>query len=311
MDVRKLFSDFGRSAMDWNDVRYFLAVARGGSLTGAAAQLHASQSTISRRIDMLEHRLGIRLFSRHQTGYLLTDEGAGLVTHAEALEAAALDLEGYSSGVSRGVIGTVRLATAENLASHLIIPARPKLRNEHPDVRLEIVTSVASVSLSRREADLALRLSRPEQGNITIRHLGDQAYAVYGSRDYLHLHGRVHALGRLEGHAFIGWDDSWSHLPMARWLNQATDGAVPAITSSSLQGHLAAAKAGIGLALLPCFLADPETELERVCEPAETFTQEIWLATHRHIAGSARVRAVASFLTDIIRSNRQLLLGTS
>lgn len=297
--------------MDWNDVRYFLAVARTGSLTNASEQLRVSQSTVSRRIDALEGRLNVALFARHQTGYFLTDEGNSLVPHAEAVEAAALDLESFSAGASRGVVGTVRLATAENLASHIIIPALPRFREQHPDIRIEIVTGIASLSLSRREADLAVRLTRPEHGNITIRRLGEQAYALYGSRKYLADFVKPEDGGRFAGHSFIAWDDGLSHLPMARWLMQAMEGSPPTLTASSLQGHLAAACAGLGLALLPCFLADAESELVRVVEPGDAFSQEIWLAIHGDLAASARVRVVAQFLTDLIHNHSQSLMGNA
>jgi DNA-binding transcriptional LysR family regulator len=295
--------------MDWNDVRYFLAVVRSGSLTSASEQLRVSQSTVSRRIDALESRLNIILFARHQTGYFVTDEGQSLVSHAEAVEAAALGLESFSAGTSRNVVGTVRLTTAENLASHIIIPALPRFRERHPDVRMEIVTGIASVSLSRREADLALRLTRPEHGNITIRRLGELAYALYASKTYLSANRRPQDGGRFVGYAFVGWDDSLSHLPMAQWLTQAMEGTSPVVTASSLQGHLAAACAGLGLALLPCFLADAEPELIRLVEPGDAFSQEIWLAIHGDLAASARVRVVAEFLATLINDHQNQLMG--
>lgn len=295
--------------MDWNDVRYFLAVARTGSLTGASEQLRVSQSTVSRRVDALEGRLNTTLFARHQSGYFLTDEGRSLVAHAETLEAAALGMEAYSAGASRGVTGTVRLATAENLASHVIVPALPRFRSEHPEVRLEIVTGVASLSLSRREADLALRLSRPEHGNVTIRRLGEQAYALYGSTAYLAAYQQPADAGRFAGHAFIGWDEGFSHLPTARWLVQAMEGVPPVLTASSLQSHLAAAHAGLGLALLPCFLGDADESLVRVVHPADALSQEIWLVVHGDLAASARVRAVAEFLATLMHEERDRLAG--
>lgn len=259
----------------------------------------------------MEGRLNMVLFARHQTGYFLTDEGNSIVPHAEAVEAAALGLESFSAGASRGVAGTVRLTTAENLASHIIIPAMPRFCEQHPDVRIEIVTGIASLSLSRREADLAVRLTRPEHGNITIRRLGEQAYALYGSREYLARYEKPEDGGRFAGHAFIGWDDGLSHLPMARWLTQAMEGSPPALTASSLQSHLSAARAGLGVALLPCFLADIESELVRLIEPEDAFSQEIWLAMHGDLAASARVRVVAEFLTTLVHDNRRSLMGIS
>ncbi|MFS2019466.1 LysR family transcriptional regulator, partial [Massilia sp. CT11-108] len=166
--------------MDWNDLKYFLEVARGGSLTRAADVLRVSQSTVGRRIAELEARLATRLFARYQTGYHLTDEGRELLGRAEAVEDNMLAFERGASGLSPGVSGLVRLATSDNLASDLVIPALPRFVARHPQLRLEIVTTTAAVELGRRDADLALRLVRPSHGNLKARRLGAMSYGVYG-----------------------------------------------------------------------------------------------------------------------------------
>lgn len=295
--------------MDWNDLRYFLQVARTGSLTRTAAELGVSQSTVARRVQALEAALGATLFAHHQTGYFLTDEGRALVSRAEAVEEAALGLEADAASRGQGLTGTVRLATAENLASHVLIPALPVFRIRYPGIVLEIATGISAASLSRREADLALRLSRPEQGNLAVRRLGDQSYALYGSRQYLAQYKVPEDEGRFSGHSFVAWDEAYAHLPMAQWLQRAMVGASPVLVATSLQAHLSAAKAGLGLAVLLCFLANPEPDLVQVMPPEEVLTQEIWLVIHGDLAGSARVRAVADFLAELMHAERNWLLG--
>ena len=183
---RKSISENGNrdfTRLRWADARVFLAIARGGSLSGAAASLGTGLATVSRQIERLEAALGLMLFSRHQNGYRLTDDGAALLERAEALEQAA---EAFAEGsaAQADVAGKVRLATAEMLANNVIIPALPKLTAQYPDLTLEVVTDVQTVNLHRRDADLAIRMVKPERGNVTIRRLGALGFGLYASRDY-------------------------------------------------------------------------------------------------------------------------------
>ena len=153
----------------WDDARVFLAIARSGTLSGAAHALRMGVATVSRRLDRLEAALGLPLFSRHQQGYRLTDDGEALLERAEALEHAGLAFGEAGQGQ---VAGTVRLATAENLANPLIIPSLPTLFAQHPELRVELVTGVQTVNLHRRDADLAVRMVKPDAGHLTLRRLG-------------------------------------------------------------------------------------------------------------------------------------------
>lgn len=294
--------------LDWNDLKYFLEVARGGSLTRAADVLRASPSTVGRRIAELETRLATRLFARHPSGYHLTDDGRELLGRAQAVEEQMLAFERGASGLAPAVSGTVRLATSENLATDLVIPALPAFAARHPQLRLTIVTQTAPVELGRRDADLALRLVRPSQGNLKVRRLGSLSYGVYGRRDYL-ARQPAPADDPLEGRAVITWDEAHAHLPAAQWLAQHAPEAPVALAVSTLRGQIAAARAGLGLAVLPDFLvADPD--LVRVLAPEAVFSDGIWLVLHADLAASARVRAVADFLADTVTAARAALAGT-
>ena len=293
--------------MDWNDLKYFLEVARGGSLTRAADVLRVSQSTVSRRIAELEARLSTRLFARHQTGYHLTDEGRELLGRAEAVEDNMLAFERGASGLSPGVSGLVRLATSDNLASDLVIPALPRFVARHPQLRLEIVTTTAAVELGRRDADLALRLVRPSHGNLKARRLGAMSYGVYGHRDYLARHPAP-ADDPLAGRAMITWDEAHAHLPAAQWLAKRAPDARVVLAVSTLRAQIAAARAGLGLAIIPDFLVtDPD--LVRVLAPGDVFSDGVWLVLHADLAASSRVRAVADFLAETVDAARAALAG--
>jgi DNA-binding transcriptional LysR family regulator len=293
--------------VDWNDLKYFLEVARGGSLTRAAGVLRVSQSTVGRRIAELEARLSTRLFARHQTGYHLTDEGRELLGRAEAVEDNMLAFERGASGLSPGVSGMVRLATSDNLASDLVIPALPRFVARHPQLRLEIVTTTAAVELGRRDADLALRLVRPSHGNLKARRLGAMAYGVYGHRDYLARHPAP-SDDPLAGRAIITWDEAHAHLPAAQWLARRMPDAHVVLAVSTLRAQIAAARAGLGLAHIPDLLvADPD--LVRVLAPGDVFSDGVWLVMHADLAASSRVRAVADFLAETVEGARAALAG--
>jgi DNA-binding transcriptional LysR family regulator len=293
--------------VDWNDLKYFLEVARGGSLTRAADVLRVSQSTVGRRIAELESRLATRLFARHQTGYFLTDEGRELLGRAEAAEDNMLAFERGASGLAPAVSGIVRLATTENLATDLVIPALPRFVARHPQLRLEIVTTTATVELGRRDADLALRVVRPGQGNLKMRRLGEMTHGVYGHRDYLARHPARDG-DPLAGRAVVTWDEAHAHLPAARWIAQRAPDAHIVLTASTLRAQIAAVRAGLGLAVLPDFLAtDPD--FVRVLAPDEVFSDGVWLVMHADLAASNRVRAVADFLAETVAQAEAALAG--
>lgn len=291
----------GTGRLRWDDARVFLAITRTGSLSGAAASLGTGLATVSRQIERLEAALGLTLFSRHQNGYRLTDDGAALLERAETLEQAA---EAFAEGsaAQAGIAGRVRLATAETLANHIIIPAMPKLVSQYPDLTLEVVTDVPAVNLHRRDADLAIRLVKPERGNVTIRRLGTLGFGLYASRDYAE-HRRDDA--RLEADRFVTWCETYSHLPAARWVERALRGRAPILATTTLSAQLSAVIAGVGLAVLPHFLG---RQNDLVCLQGDLgIDREIWLAVHSDLAQSRRVRVVTDFLAGLLREAKQEL----
>lgn len=288
----------------WDDARVFLAVARAGTLTGAALQLDAGVATVSRRIERLEAALGLPLFARHQSGYRLTDEGEAMLPRAEALKDAMRAFRSVAEGEAQ-VAGLVRLATAENLANPLIIPALAPLLARHPALQIEVLTDVATVNLHRRDADLAIRMVRPERGRVALRRIGTVGFGLYGAPAYMAGRSAAPDDGAFDGDRFIGWTEQHGHLPAAQWLERTLHGRRPALATSTLSAQLSAARAGLGLAILPHFLA-AEAGLERV-RVELGLDQPIWLAVHADLVASARVRVVADHLTAAVQSQQNVL----
>lgn len=286
----------------WDDARVFLAVARTGTLSGATGRIGGGIATTSRRIARLEAALGVPLFARHQTGYRLTDEGAALVPKAEALEEAARAF-GAEAGQATEAAGRVRLATAEMLANAVIVPTLPALLARYPRLELEIATDVASVNLHSRDADVALRMVKPLRGHVTVRRLGTLGFGLYGSRDHV---GRRSGAG-LNADALIGWSEAQAHLPAAQWIARTLRGRPAALTTTTLSAQLAAATAGLGLAVLPHALAQ-SAGLVRL-PIALGLDQPIWLAVHTDLIASHRVRVVADHLAAVVHDRRAALAG--
>lgn len=263
-------------------------------------------ATVSRRIERLEAAIGQPLFLRQQSGYRLTEDGTALIERAEEMEAAARSL---TVGVRQEatVSGTVRLATAENLATGLIIPELPRFRAEHPQVTLEIMTDIATVNLHRRDADIALRMVKPERGNVSLQRLGTMGYGLYGAPDYVTQRRTATDVSALDADDCICWSDTYAHLPAAQWVERMLQDRAPAIATTSLASQLVACTSGLGLAVLPHFLARPHN---LICLDTDLgIDQPIWLVTQSDLAQSRRVRAVADFLRDLVKLNGKALGG--
>ena len=292
-----------KKGLVWDDVSVFLAVARSGSLSGAASALSIGLATASRRVERLEACLGRPLFLRHHTGYRLTVEGVALIEHAEEMEAAA---RAFRSGLPEEpeVSGTVRLATAENLATALILPALPRLRRAHPRLTLEIATDIATVNLHRRDADIALRMTKPERGHVSVQRIGTLGYGLYGAQ--LYMEGRTGGSEiDLERDELIAWAVGYGHLPAAQWIERALRGRAPAVVTTSLAAQVTGCASGLGLAVLPHLLAQLR---ELICLDADLgIDQPIWLVTQTDLASSRRVQAVAGFLREVVWEHRGVL----
>lgn len=270
-------------------------------MSGAATALGTSASTVSRHVDTLEKHFGATLFLRQQTGYLLTDDGAELMEHIEQVEQAmmATERKGRRS-VLQEVSGQIRLATTEMLALHLIVPHLPLLRARYPQLQVELNIGLARANLSRREADLALRLVEPDAGagDYIASRIGSMDFDMYCARRAM----QQHADGWRQMD-YVSWDDSWSELPMARWLQVEFGGKPPALACNSLQAQYTAVQAGLGVGMLPCFLGDADTSLSRLDSDAGTLSRDLWLVYHRDLKASRRVGVMRDFIVELVATH--------
>jgi molybdate transport repressor ModE-like protein len=298
---------------DWNELRLVLAVARAGSLTQAAKALGLDHSTVFRRLRALEERIGVRLFERLPGGaYQATAAGDRMAAAAERMEDEALALERDIAGRDHRLSGRLRVTSSETLAYRLLTGQLAAFRKAHPGVVVELAIDNRVLSLSRREADIALRPVRPREGDLWGRKLADIAWTVYGRRDRLAGEDAPASADRLCRHPLIGWDDGAARIGAAAWLERvAPDGAV-VFRTSSLIGQLVAAKAGIGLAVLPCYLGDTEPDLVRALpSPVAELGTELWIVTHKDLRRTARVRAFFDLVGDGLARERDLFAGST
>jgi DNA-binding transcriptional LysR family regulator len=292
--------------VDWNDLRYFLAVQRAGSFAGAARLLAVENSTVGRRIAALESALGITLFRRTPEGLLLTDEGTAVVPLAESMEQAALAIEQRHWGGDARLEGTVRLAVSEAL-SGFIVRRLPLLREVHPGIRVEILSGNQAHDLMRGEADLALRLMRPAQPELVARKLGGIGWSLYAAESYVQARG-VPRLDDLSGHDVVGFDASFSKVPGAVWLAEHAASATTVLLGNSLVSILNALLVGLGIGVLPCFLCEDEPTLRRLT-PEVVAVREAFLVANPQAARVGRVRAVMDFVAEVFQREEPLLRG--
>jgi DNA-binding transcriptional LysR family regulator len=293
---------------DWNDLRYFLAIHRSGTVGGAARELSVNQSTVSRRLDALEEALGARLFIRNARGFAITAAGGSVLELVERAEKLMVDVERRLSGDSLRPEGTVRLYVEDALATRLIIPSLADLHEKH--ARLDLALVDRFPDLARSEADLALQLARPDRDQLVARRVGEVAFGLYGSHALLAREGRGDTLRDLVGVDVVAYETGAS----ARGepgLPGPPQGARVVFRGATMLSVAAAASAGIGLAILPCFLGDADPGLRRVWAPDVGSVLPAWLVVHEDLAGAARIRLTMDHVTAVFRANAVLLAGRS
>jgi len=286
--------------MDWGDLEVFVALARSGSLSEAARQLKVEHSTVARRIAALEGALGVRLFDRMPRGYVLTAEGEEVVGLAEEISERVVAFQRRAQGSGGGLTGSVRLSAPPTFASHFLAPRLVRFRALHPGILLELVGDSRAADLSRREADLAVRLSRPRDGTLVVRKLGAMSFGLYGAR----ARGRRAASGPRE---YLGYDEALGDVPQQRWLRSLAGERPLVFRANDLTSLHHAARAGMGLAVLPRFLGDADRALARVSVRGESVRRELWLLVHEDLRRSPRVRALMDFLVEELEASRDVL----
>lgn len=286
--------------MDWNDIKLFLALARGGSVRAAAARAGVSHSTVARRIETFEKRLGVRLFDRLSTGYVVTSAGEDTLPIAELVEEELEGLKRRLSGRDQQLSGTIRVTATDFLATHLLVPALAEFTRIYPDIEFEVISTYMALDLNKREADVALRFSKSPPEDLVGKRLATFAEAAYATPDYLDRHD----FGEHPTASWIGFsrrsewakESDYPHLPVRDMFE-----------SCLLQ--LAAAKAGMGIGTLPCLLGDTDPVLNRVPPGIARPAIDLWYLTHRDLRATARLRAFSAFLVKYINRHRDLIEG--
>jgi len=287
---------------DWNDLKAFLAVARGGSTLAASKALGVNQTTVARRIESLEQDLGFKLFERGQTGSRLTEAGDGLVAEAENVERAAIRFANQAATQMRGVSGALRLTTNELVANTMVIPALVEFRKVHPDVQVDLVITDRALDLQNGEADLAIRTGKAlAESDLVARKVADHDMALYCSRDYAARRGVPASPDDLADHDLIDVAMEMGEIPGATWMMRHSGGKPPITRSNSMGSLVHAVKAGLGIGALPCTIADPDRDLLRCSDPIEEARASSWIVTRRELKDTPRVRAFIDFMAPHIQ----------
>ncbi|WP_428630429.1 LysR family transcriptional regulator [Sphingopyxis sp.] len=281
---------------DWNDLKAFLAVAETGSTLSAAQALRVSQTTVARRIAALEAATGLNLFERRQAGYALTPVGEAMLESAAAVRDAADRFSSAAGASSRDAGGTVSLTAMEIFAVTILPPILRDLRAAHPGIQIQLDTSDEQRDLAAGAADIAIRSSKqPTGAGLVGRRITDNPWTVYCSRDYADRHGIPHSREQLAAHPFIGGGGGvWK--PYQAWLQQYGLEESVVMQYDSASGLLAGVRSGMGLSVLPAFIADREPDLIRCVPPKTEDTTGLWLLTNERLRRVPRVRLVLDFL---------------
>lgn len=285
---------------DWDDLRLFLAVARAGSLSGAARALGVTHSTVFRRIGAFEQRLGVRLFDRLPGGYALTAAG-------EEMRASVLRIEDEVAALARKVVGqdqrpggTIRITTTDMLAVGVLPRHLAAFRTRWPGIEIEVIIADTVFDLTRREADVALRIGNPAQETLVGRRVGRLGFAVYGPAG-------AQRPGDPARDDWVGYGTA--HGPLSRNLMRWWPGMRQVLRTNSINAAHATARAGIGLAALPCAIADPDPALARVASLPQDFALDLWLLTHADLRHTARIRIFMDFMAAALADDAALLEG--
>lgn len=294
--------------MNWSDLQDFLAIARAGKLASAAEASGVDATTMGRRLRRLERALGQRLFEQTREGQVPTEAGEALLVRAEAMERAAAGIGEVAEGDGAGVTGTLRVALPEGIGSTFLARQLGEFAAMHPRLVIDLAITPGLLSPTKREADLAIVLSRPRSGPLIAGKLTDYALRLYASRDYLAAHGRpARAADLASGHRLVGYVPDLLQMPELRHLDRLHPGLEPTLRSSSINAQHQMVAAGAGLGVLHCFAADRDADLVPLF-PAERITRTYWLVTHRDTHQLARVQAFRNWLVRLVRRERAALM---
>ena len=285
---------------DWSLARTFLAALESGSLLGAAKRLGSSQPTVGRQISELESQLGVALFERTGRGLVPTQSALQLAVSAQAMEAAAMQLARSGSGSQKQASGTVRITASQPVACYLLPPILSDMRRALPEIQVELESSNVVSNLLRREADIAVRMVRPDQSTLVVKKIGAVKVGTYASRDYLARRGTPKLSTDLLNHDLIGYDKEDVILRGFRAFGQNISREAFACRSDDLIVQWEAARAGLGIGFFANYLARTDPDVLTILPSLALPELPMWLTVHREIRTSQRIRAVFDFLVTAL-----------
>lgn len=287
---------------DWEDVHFFLELVRLGSLSAAARALGVTHATVGRRIAALETALRVQLFNRHDGRFTLTPAGERAATAAAAMSDGAQSIRRLGAGPADAVVGKVRLTATEIFGSYFLMSRMRELMVQNPGLEIEVVISSRNLSLARRDVDLAIRHSRPDGANIITRKIADYASYFYADRRYI----EAHPDGPLD---FIGFADDVAHLEAAQH-NMRVVGNMHrcSLKVNTLFARLAAARGGLGIGLIPKFVAHQYPDLVAVDLGSEPLVRELWLVAHPDVRAVERLRVTFDYIANAVVGARDILM---
>lgn len=290
---------------DWAKIRAFLATSEAGSLSGAARVLGTTQPTVGRQIAALERELGVLLFQRLGKSLHLTQPGAELLEHAKAMGEAAARISLLASGLSQSIEGKVRITASDIMSTYSLTPLLRQLREQAPKLEIEVIASNDVQDILRREADIAIRHVRPEQPDLIARFVQDDTGHYYASRAYLERRGRPQSIADLAAHDFISFGDVDQMLGFLQPLGLPLEQENFRLGASNGVAAWEYVKQGFGIGIMADHVATTCPEVEKVLPGEEPFTYPVWLATHRELHTSRRIRLVFDMLAEFLAQKRK------
>lgn len=290
---------------DWNDFQAFLAVARTGQMARAAAAMGVDATTIGRRVRRLEGRVRATLFEQTREGQVLTEAGEAMLAEVEAMEQAASRIAEHAS--SGGPSGQLRISASEGFGTWFLARHLKDFAEAYPAVTIDLAASSGFLNLTKREADIAIMLSRPRAGPLIARKLSDYALGLYASEAYLAGAGVPHRPDQLSGHRLVGYIPDLLYAPELRYLDEVHPDLVPTIRSSSINAQHQLLAAGAGIGVLPCFIGDVGGDLVRVL-PGFQIIRTFWMVTHRDNHTLGRIKVAKDWILHVTDRNRAQLL---
>lgn len=292
--------------LHWDDLRYVLAIARSAGLSPAARALGVNASSVYRRLEALEAQLDVRLFERLRSGYRLTEAGEALAETAERMEVEALGVERRVRGNDLKLEGHIRLSTSEALAFYMLPPHLAEFRELYPGVTLTLSVSNQLVDLTRRDADVVIRVTRAPPEHLVGRNVGRIGISSYATPAFFARHGRGRPFAEYD---WVGYEGPMSRIRQAVWLAEHVPESRQTLRVDSMGAAYAAVIAGAGCGALPCFAADRDPCLERVPGTYVQTEAEVWVLTHPDLRKSARIRACLQFFGTRLAASADRLLG--